>query len=90
VLKSELDRWNLVGVADRALALSVSYHGSGNAPTRGKVMDKIVIWDVPTRLIHWLPFILVIATYMTWRLDWMFWPAYAGIALLTLVVFRLL
>lgn len=53
-------------------------------------MQKIVIWDVPTRLFHWLTMILVIAAYVTWRLNWMFWHAYAGTAVLALVVFRLL
>ena len=33
---------------------------------------------------------LVIAAYATWRLNWMDWHAYAGYALLALVVFRLL
>ena len=40
-------------------------------------MQKIVVWDVPTRLFHWLTVMLVAA-------------AYAGYALLALVVFRLL
>ena len=53
-------------------------------------MQKIVVWDVPTRLFHWLTMILVIAAYVTWRLNWMFWHAYAGTAVLALVVFRLL
>ena len=53
-------------------------------------MQKIVVWDVPTRLFHWLTVILVAAAYATWRLNWMDWHAYAGYALLALVVFRLL
>ena len=53
-------------------------------------MKLIVVWDLPTRLFHWLTVILVVATYVTWRLDWMFWHSYAGIAVLALVVFRLL
>ena len=53
-------------------------------------MQKIVVWDVPTRLFHWLTVILVAAAYATWRLNWMDWHAYAGDALLALVVFRLL
>jgi cytochrome b len=55
-----------------------------------KIMQKIVVWDVPTRLFHWLTVILVAAAYATWRLNWMDWHAYAGYALLALVVFRLL
>ena len=53
-------------------------------------MQKIVVWDVPTRLFHWLTVILVAAAYATWRVNWMDWHAYAGYALLALVVFRLL
>ena len=53
-------------------------------------MQKIVVWDVPTRLFHWLTAILVAAAYATWRVNWMDWHAYAGYALLALVVFRLL
>ena len=53
-------------------------------------MQKIVVWDVPTRLFHWLTVILVAAVYATWRLNWMDWHTYAGCALLALVVFRLL
>ena len=53
-------------------------------------MQKIVVWDVPIRLFHWLTVILVAAAYATWRLNWMDWHAYAGYALLAFVVFRLL
>jgi cytochrome b len=53
-------------------------------------MQKIVVWDVPTRLFHWLTAMLVAAAYGTWRLNWMDWHAYSGYALLALVVFRLL
>jgi cytochrome b len=53
-------------------------------------MQKIVVWDVPTRLFHWLAVMLVATAYATWRLNWMDWHAYAGYALLALVVFRLL
>jgi cytochrome b len=56
----------------------------------GRAMRKIVIWDAPTRLFHWLTAALVAAAYATWRLNWMDWHARAGYALLALVVFRLL
>ena len=55
-----------------------------------RAMRKIVVWDMPTRLFHWLTVMLVAAGYATWRLNWMDWHAYAGYALLALVVFRLL
>ncbi|MGB7098263.1 MAG: cytochrome b/b6 domain-containing protein [Xanthobacteraceae bacterium] len=51
---------------------------------------KIQVWDVPTRLFHWLTAALVFAAYITWRLDWMNWHAKAGYAVLTLIFFRLL
>ena len=51
---------------------------------------KIEVWDVPTRLFHWLTAALVFAAYITWRLDWMNWHAKAGYAVLTLIFFRLL
>jgi cytochrome b len=53
-------------------------------------MQKIVIWDVPTRLFHWLTAVLVLAAYVTWRLNWMDWHAWSGYAVLALVLFRLL
>jgi cytochrome b len=53
-------------------------------------MRKIMVWDVPTRLFHWLTVALVASAYATLRLNWMDWHAYAGYALLALVVFRLL
>lgn len=52
--------------------------------------SKILIWDAPIRLFHWLTAALVLAAYITWQLDWMNWHAKAGYAVLTLVVFRLL
>jgi cytochrome b len=51
---------------------------------------KILVWDIPTRLFHWLIVALVLAAYLAWRLDWMDWHAKAGDAALTLVIFRLL
>jgi cytochrome b len=53
-------------------------------------MQKTVVWDLPTRLFHWLTVMLVAAAYVTWQFNWMDWHAYAGYALLALVVFRLL
>ena len=53
-------------------------------------MQKMVVWDVPTRLFHWATAILVAAAYATWRLNWMVWHADVGYALLALVVFRVL
>jgi cytochrome b len=51
---------------------------------------KVLVWDVPTRLFHWVVATLVVAAYVTWRLNWMDWHAMAGYALLTSVLFRIL
>lgn len=51
---------------------------------------KILVWDIPTRLCHWLTVVLLVVAYVTWRLNWMDWHARAGDALLALLVFRLL
>ncbi len=49
----------------------------------------VVVWDAPTRLFHWLAAALVAAAYASWRLNWMTWRAWAGDALLALLLFRL-
>lgn len=51
---------------------------------------KVRVWDVPTRLFHWLTAVLVLAAYVTLQLDWMTWHVWIGDAVLVLVVFRLL
>lgn len=50
----------------------------------------IVVWDLPTRIFHWLVVGLVAAAYASWRLNRMDWHARAGYALLALLLFRLL
>ncbi len=50
---------------------------------------RILVWDAPTRLFHWCAVVLVAACYVTVRLDWMQWHAWAGEALLALVLFRI-
>ncbi|MBV8703126.1 MAG: cytochrome b/b6 domain-containing protein [Acetobacteraceae bacterium] len=57
-----------------------------NLPAEGRT---VLVWDVYTRLFHWLTVALVAATYVTWRLNWMDWHALAGEALLALLLFRL-
>lgn len=51
---------------------------------------KTLVWDLPTRLFHWLIVALVASAYVTWRLNWMNWHERVGYAVLTLVFFRLL
>ena len=51
---------------------------------------RVPVWDAPTRLFHWLVVALVVACYVTFRLNWMDWHAWAGEAVLALLLFRLL
>jgi cytochrome b len=60
---------------------AVGVNGSGG---------KVLVWDWATRLFHWVVVMLFAAAYVTWRLNWMDWHAYAGYALFTAVVFRIL
>ncbi len=53
-------------------------------------LRKVLVWDAPTRLFHWLVVALVAAAYALWRLNWMDWHAWAGDVVLALVLFRLL
>jgi cytochrome b len=51
---------------------------------------KVLVWDLATRLFHWLTVALVIACYFSWRMNRMDWHSWTGEALLALVFFRLL
>jgi cytochrome b len=47
------------------------------------------VWDLPTRLFHWLLVVNFAACWATQELGWIVWHFYAGYSLLTLVLFRL-
>lgn len=49
----------------------------------------VAVWDLPTRLCHWLAAALIAAAYATAQLNWMDWHARAGYALLAVLLFRL-
>ena len=49
----------------------------------------VLVWDLPTRLFHWLTVVLVLAAYVTERLNCMTFHARAGTVLLALLLFRL-
>jgi cytochrome b len=49
----------------------------------------VLVWDVPTRVFHWLVVALVTAAYATWKLNWMIWHGWIGETLLALLIFRL-
>lgn len=50
-----------------------------------------LIWDLPTRLFHWLLALLVVAAFITANVggNWIEWHFRAGYAILTLLLFRL-
>ncbi len=47
------------------------------------------VWDVPTRLFHWLVVLLIVASYVTVQLNWMDLHLLSGYAMLTLLLFRI-
>lgn len=53
--------------------------------------DKILVWDVPVRLFHWLLVVLMATSYFSGRAggDWMQLHFWSGYAILTLLLFRL-
>ncbi|MEW6678396.1 MAG: cytochrome b/b6 domain-containing protein [Pseudomonadota bacterium] len=51
--------------------------------------QRVYVWDLPTRLFHWLLVALVIAAYLTQEFDAMEWHQRVGLSLLGLLVFRL-
>lgn len=55
-------------------------------------MTTVRVWDLPTRLFHWLLVLAVLAMVVTAKLggNWMEWHLRLGPAVLALLVFRLL
>jgi cytochrome b len=53
---------------------------------------KVRIWDLPTRLFHWLLAALVVYSFTTGKLggDWLTWHFRSGYAIASLLLFRLL
>lgn len=51
---------------------------------------RVLVWDAPTRLFHWLVVALVAAAYGTLKLNWIDWHVRVGEALLALLLFRVL
>lgn len=58
-------------------------------PTR-PVGRRVMVWDAPVRLFHWLVVLLVTAAYVSLKLNWIAWHVRVGEALLALVMARLL
>ena len=64
---------------------------SGATPARDEA--AVAVWDVPTRLFHWLLVILLVSAYCTRNyLDdpTLYWHRINGYAVLTILVFRVL
>jgi cytochrome b len=56
----------------------------------GHTERRVPVWDLPTRLFHWLTVVLVAAAYLTQRENWMLAHVRIGETLLALVLFRIL
>lgn len=59
-------------------------------PEPDRTRRLVLVWDLPVRLFHWATVVLLPVLYLTWRWNRLDWHAWAGEALLTLVLFRLL
>jgi cytochrome b len=55
----------------------------------GETTTRILVWDWPTRVVHWSFVLLVFLAWITATEDQMDWHRYCGYALLGLIVFRL-
>lgn len=51
---------------------------------------RVLVWDLPVRLFHWITVALILTLYLTQRFNMMDWHILAGEALLALVIFRLI
>ena len=54
-------------------------------------MNRVYVWSLPTRIFHWLLVLFIIAAYLTSEEDaWLSWHASFGIAVGSLVLYRIL
>ena len=51
---------------------------------------KVPVWDLPTRLFHWTLVVLIAFSWWSAEEEHLDWHIWSGIAVLTLIVFRLL
>ncbi|HTR07127.1 MAG TPA: cytochrome b/b6 domain-containing protein [Paraburkholderia sp.] len=58
--------------------------------TQDSPARSVPVWDLPTRLFHWLTVVLVAAAYVTQRMNWMQSHVRIGETLLALLLFRML
>ncbi len=66
----------------------VASNGSKIPKTSGRL---ILVWDLPTRLFHWVLVMLVIASFVSGKIGgaWMQYHMWSGYAILGLLVFRI-
>jgi cytochrome b len=50
---------------------------------------RVRVWDLPSRVVHWLIAILIAVSWWTHRIDAMNWHRLSGYAVLALVIFRI-
>jgi cytochrome b len=56
---------------------------------QGKIMARVKVWDLPTRLFHWALVALIAGAFITENMDKMEWHGRIGLAILGLLVFRI-
>jgi cytochrome b len=62
----------------------------GDESLSGSGVEKQPVWDLPTRLFHWLLAALVAFSWWSVKYGEMDWHIWSGLAILTLLIFRLL
>ena len=62
------------------------------AKTSRKPSIRVPVWDLPTRVFHWLLVLLVMGSFVTGKIGGtaMVYHEYSGVAILALVLFRIL
>jgi cytochrome b len=65
-----------------------SMNGADPAP-RPRAATRVAIWDLPTRLFHWLLVVLFVALWITGTEGQMEWHIWIGQLVLMLLVFRI-
>jgi cytochrome b len=72
------------------LKLPVSVHPSQGKPEMSTNGRSVRVWDIPTRLFHWLLVILMGFSWWSAETRHLDWHILSGIAVMALVVFRLI